>query len=93
MENLYKQYYKDLKTDYTISGRNYINEKAQLDTQMEAWASEFIEQLRYFDEDIKKPEDITRKLADQFARQKGLKKDKFFQAVERIKKSEWKKKI
>ena len=93
-KSIYEQYYpKDLKTQYEISGRNHVNEKTQLDAQMEAWASEFIERLRYLDPDIKKPEHITRQMADRYAKQNGLKKKEFWKAVERIKREEFKKKL
>ena len=69
------------------------SELTQLEKQMEAWASEFLERLRYLDSDIKKPSDVTRKHCDQYAKHNGLKKDVFFRAVERIKDAEFKKKL
>lgn len=59
----------------------------------EGYADDFLKELRYYNSEVTKPSHVKKKDADDFAKRLGLKKDVFWQAVNRIKNKAFKKPV
>lgn len=91
-KELHERYFSEAKKEYTLSGRNYVNEKINMEFY-NSYAEEFIQTEKKFNPDVKGPNDISQKLCNAFAKRNGLKKDVLWKIVEKIKQKVFKQKV